>query len=787
LLRTASSSWNFEFHKRHLLVIAVLVIAFTTAFIMRSYPAKYGFYLNEFDPYFNYRATKYILDNGLDAYWKWNDKMSWYHITPDGEVSGRWIIKSEQSGLFIFSASVYKILDRVAGISLLDFTIILPVILGSLTTIVVFALVRTISGGATAAGMFAALLFAFSPIIIQRGNLGWFKSEPFGLFFGLLAIYLLLSGLRHKKEELTKYAIPKSIAAGVIFGFANASWGGAQYFSIPISLFFIILPFIKKEGTDNKSSLYYATVITAIAFTLSTIISTVAFPDKGISFIFTLPSIALIGGTLFLIFAYYLKKLSAPRRELRNTLILLICFFSIAGGIIVSGMYSSSTPRYFDAVNPFYSYPNPVYESVAEHSSPTLLDYLTNYSILLIYVGIGIWWIISSRHNNKKGSNEMLIFALIIALTGIYVSTAFVRLLVFSSIGIIILAAIGLYSLTQTFMDSGKPSSATVNEILSQKTTSKKAAETKTSTTETTKTIHKKRKSYLVYNRSYTADNRLIKIAFTIFTILLLLFPMVYPRDSNWLSLADIPPTILTGGTDSILKNNDWINALHWISNNTPKDSVIAAWWDYGYWITTIGNRATLIDNANINEARVGTIAKMFMEEPEEGVRIAQDLNASYILIFAVAKRVMIVNGIQYYSLGYGGYEDKLYWFLRIGGFDKNLSEYLEADEFTPKPKFWNTTLLAKLIPFTLKGYTLLNDGEISAVNNNTSVFQKYIPDSTALYSKDIKYVEENDTYNIIEKQPLSLVYSSDSFTKSNQDRVSAVLIYKINKSISSK
>jgi dolichyl-diphosphooligosaccharide---protein glycosyltransferase len=776
LLKTASG--GIESNKIHLLVIIVLVIAFTTAFIMRSYPAKYGFYLNEFDPYFNYRATKYILDNSLDAYWKWNDKMSWYHFTPEGEASGRWIAKSsQQSGLFIFSAFLYKVFNQVSNISLLDFTIILPVVLGSLTTIIVFALVRTISNGATAAGMFASLLYAFSPIIIQRGNLGWFKSEPFGLFFGLLAIYLLLSGLIHKKEELVKYAIPKSIAAGVILGFANASWGGAQYFSIPISLFFIILPFIKKEGTVSK--LYFAAVVTAIPFTLSTIISTVAILDKGVSFIFTLPSMALLGGTLFLVFAYYLKKLSAPGRELRNTLILLICFFSIAGGIIASGLYSSSTPRYIEAVNPFYSYPNPVYESVAEHSSPTLLDYFTNYSILLIYVGFGIWWIISSRH--KKGSNEMLIFALIIALTGIYVSTAFVRLLIFSSIGIIILAAMGLCFITHTVMDSGKPSSATVKEILFQKTTSKKAAEIKTSTIEPTKkAIHKKRKFYLLNNQSYTADNRLVKIAYTILTISLLLFPMVYPQDSSWLSLADIPPTILTGGTDSILKNNDWINALHWISNNTPKDSVIAAWWDYGYWITTVGNRATLIDNANINEGRVGTIAKMFMEEPEEGVRIAQDLNASYILIFTVAERVMIVNGIQYYSLGYGGYEDKIYWFLRIGGLDKNLSEYLQADEFTPKPKFWNTTLLGKLMPFTLKGYALLNDGEKSQVNTNASVFQKYVPDSIALYSKDIKYVAENDTYNIIEKQPLSLVYSSDSFTQNDQDIVSAVLIYKV-------
>jgi hypothetical protein len=79
-------------------------------------------------------------------------------------------------------------------------------------------------------------------------------------------------------------------------------------------------------------------------------------------------------------------------------------------------------------------------------------------------------------------------------------------------------------------------------------------------------------------------------------------------------------------------------------------------------------------------------------------------LRPDYILIFVVAQRVS-VNGTSFYTLGYGGYEDKLYWFIRIGGLD-NVSEYLEADEFTPKPKFWNTTLLGQLIPFTLRDYT---------------------------------------------------------------------------------
>ena len=197
-----------RFQLRHLIVIGVLGIAFTTAFIMRSFPIKYGFYLNEFDPYFDYRATKYIVDNGLDAYWKWHDTMSWY-------PEGRDIPKTSQSGLHIAAAFLYEAFGR--GISLLDFTILLPVVLGSLTTIIIFALVRTLSS--TTAGLFSALLFAFSPAIIQRGNLGWFKSEPLGLFFALLGTYLFISALKHRPG----IAVLKAVAGGLFLGLANAS------------------------------------------------------------------------------------------------------------------------------------------------------------------------------------------------------------------------------------------------------------------------------------------------------------------------------------------------------------------------------------------------------------------------------------------------------------------------------------------------------------------------------------------------------------------------------------
>ena len=420
--------------------------------------------------------------------------------------------------------------------------------------------------------------------------------------------------------------------------------------------------------------------------------------------------------------------------------------------------------RYVSVINPFVSPMNPLFESVAEHARPTLLDYLSNYSILLLYAGYGIWAVFKQR-------NEMSIFALIIGITGVYVSITLVRLLVFSSIGIIILAAIGLYYTTKIVLDIRK-SSLSETEIVPGKTQKNNK----------TKTINKKFPLLLSIS-NYMRGYRPVKIAYAMFTILILLFPMVYPQDLNWLSSADIPPTILTGSTDSILEHNDWINSLHWMSNYTPKDSVIAAWWDYGYWITAMGNRATLADNANINRTRVETIAKMLMEEPIDGVKIAQGLKANYLLVFVVAQRVS-VNGTSYYTLGYGGYEDKLYWFARIAGLG-NVSDYLEADEFTPKPTFWDTTLIGRLIPFTLQGYASFENKQTSITdNNNDTILQTYKPGAIALYSKEMKYPENgdgDDDGGLPLQQPLSLIYSSYSFAKHDQDRISAVLIYKIN------
>jgi asparagine N-glycosylation enzyme membrane subunit Stt3 len=42
-----------------------------------------------------------------------------------------------------------------------------------------------------------------------------------------------------------------------------------------------------------------------------------------------------------------------------------------------------------------------------------------------------------------------------------------------------------------------------------------------------------------------------------------------------------------------------WQKAMSWVRENTSKEAVFAHWWDYGYWVQSIGERATILDGGN--------------------------------------------------------------------------------------------------------------------------------------------------------------------------------------------
>jgi len=693
---------SFNFKLNHLLIIAILSLAFSTSFLIRFQPADFGWELNEFDPFFNFRATEFIVNNGMNSYFEWNDELSWY-------PHGRDVSKTSQVMLHLTTATTYWIFG--GNTNLYDFTILFPAIVGSLSCIVIFALVRIIGG--TTAGLFASLLFSVSIPIIIRGQVGWFKSEPLGLFFSIFSLYLFLSGINSNNKKII---IPKLIGAGILLIFGLSAWGGDQYFIIPIGIFILTLPFLR----SNHKLLIW----TIPLFTSSTILTSFVFERLSTSFVTGLGGLSLIIPTIFLICCIIIQNKSKSNKN-RNGLFLLSSILIITSFFLIVSddleIISLPTHRYLNAIYPFLTTTDPLVDSVSEHATTTISQSFFFHSVLMIFAGLGIWLILKNSKNSNFIKNDMISFSLIIGLTGVYISSAFVRLEVFASLSIIILSSLGLTILLKNF--------------LLRKTEIKKS------------------------------KNLILKSSVMIGLIFLLLTPLVFPVGGNTLTITHNPPTIMNGGSTFLISSSDWTDSLEWIKNNTPNDAVIGSWWDYGYWIQAKAERASLADNSTLIDSIIKKIAVTLLTNPDKAWENLEEMQSDYFIIFVAGQKLGVDdNGEPLYLLQGGGDESKKQWFMRIAG--EPLSKYLHSDGISGTDYFWNETLLGKMIPFTPVVYYNLQ------TNQHSTTFQ---PGFIPVYVKDVKFSD-------VENDPFLLVYSSPSFNAEKGEQMIGIFIYEINK-----
>ncbi|MFX0011158.1 MAG: STT3 domain-containing protein, partial [Candidatus Hermodarchaeota archaeon] len=125
---------------------------------------------------------------------------------------------------------------------------------------------------------------------------------------------------------------------------------------------------------------------------------------------------------------------------------------------------------------------------------------------------------------------------------------------------------------------------------------------------------------------------------------------------------------------------HDWEESLTWMKSNLPGSTVVVSWWDYGYWLTPIGNMTTVNDNATINQTRIGLTGMAMMQTNELYSAMAfKRLHADYVLVYF---------GGLYSPLG--GDEGKWPWMLRICNDNYNTYKRwgMEEDNWAPNSVF---------------------------------------------------------------------------------------------------
>jgi len=92
-------------------------------------------------------------------------------------------------------------------------------------------------------------------------------------------------------------------------------------------------------------------------------------------------------------------------------------------------------------------------------------------------------------------------------------------------------------------------------------------------------------------------------------------------------------PSIMLKSRDGRIID-DYREAYWWLRDNTPEDSRVMAWWDYGYQIAGVANRTTIADGNTWNHEHIATLGKCLTGPEKKSHNIVKHL-ADYVLVWA--------------------------------------------------------------------------------------------------------------------------------------------------------
>ncbi len=716
---------RFRMSHSSLLHISLLLVILVIAATIRLLPLQWGFQLSEFDPHIHYRLTKYIVDNGLFSWTSWTDMMSWY---PQGyNISG-----AIYPGLAVTAAIFYQIANALnlapapilssevyhplTADPVFNFCVLFPVIMATLTVLVIYFVGRDMGGKEV--GLFSAFFLALSSAYISRTTLGFFDDETVGILGILLFVFFFLRSI--DPERSIKSTVTYAVAGGLSLGYLFSSWGAALY-PLGITLVFVfVLLVIKRYST--RLFISYSTT-----FAVSLLIATMV-PKLGTSFLTQPTTIAVVGMFLVLFIYEISRRIKTPKTKT----IFIISFIALIVTLLVAlssfGLIGSLGEKFVSVIFPNTrigeSATQQLVQSVQEHRPATWGSFYYDLGIGILFVPIGLFFIIQNPTNRN-------IFLAIFGLTAIYFAGSFARLTLLLAPVVSILWALALVQLIRPFV---------------------------TILRENPKIPRRKMRFRPRVGKEFSA-------AFIILMFLLLTVTFVLPSSGSDYSRVinrAYSPTTIAASSLPLRPNeivSDWLDTLNWIRINLDDNAVVGAWWDYGYWITAIGNKTTLADNGTVNTTKIGDIGRMFISNETQAIEWLKEYDVTHVLVFTSFGTDGQSNTI--YDAGYGD-EGKWRWMAKIGQLDDTL--------------YGNYTLGKDWIDTNENGSVDTDEIVDNAMGNSTVLYKlmHYASDTLALGSSSIQLEHFDKAY--FSQSPETIKWFADA----NGYFVAVVCVYEV-------
>jgi len=580
-MKTQSSNQFFgiklsEEKQEILLRILVLALIYILAFSARLYSVlRYESVIHEFDPYFNFRSTKYLVQQGVYNFLNWFDEAAWY---PLGRIVGGTIYP----GLMATAALVFWILNFFnLTVNIRNVCVLLAPWFASNTTLVVYYLTKEVKN--TGAGLLAASFVAIVPGYISRSVAGSFDNEGVAIF-ALLLTYA--TWVKAVKTGSIFWAALTTLA----YFYMVSAWGGYIFIINLIPLYVFVL--LVSGRFSSELYIAYSTFYT-LGTLLSMQITFVGFQPVQSSehmAAFGMFGLVQLHGGLNWIRSHLTPETYS--RFFRTGLIILGSSVSVAlAAATATGYISPWTGRFYTLLDPTYAKEHiPIIASVSEHQPTTWASFFFDLHVLVFLMPVGMYYSFTRM-------SDASIFVVTYGITSVYFAGVMVRLMLVLAPIACILSAIGISSTLETYMRYIKPHPKSKNEI------------------------------------SYNGQKEISYVIIAGVAVILIF----YTWHCTWVtSEAYSSPSIVLAAKmpdGSKLIFDDFREAYRWLNYNTAPDARIMSWWDYGYQISAMGNRTVLVDNNTWNNSHIAQVGKAFASTEDKAIEIMRDLDVDYVLV----------------------------------------------------------------------------------------------------------------------------------------------------------
>lgn len=620
---------------------------------------KYESVIHEFDPYFNYRVTRFLSEKGFYETWDFFDSFTWY---PLGRVVGG----TMYPGLIFTAGAIWNVLQKLnIPIHVQEVCVFTAPLFSAFCSIATYLFMKEVRG--QGAGLASAAIIAVVPSYISRSVAGSYDLEAVAIFALVFVFYLYVKTLNTGSLAW---------ATALFFGYLYmvASWGGYSFIAnlLPIHC----LACIVFGRVSSRLYIAYAPWVILGALAAANI------PVIGFNAVLMSEHMAsfFVFGLLHAALAIeYIRDMLPPRAySAAKKLVLTFGTTALAVVMALVVSYVAASPtfgwtgRSLSLLDPTYASKYiPIIASVSEHQPPSWSSYFTDLHIASLLAPAGLLLCF-------RPLTDASMFLLLYGVTAVYFSGVMVRLMLVLAPAACCLAGLGLSEVTSYLSASlvaaqrtGARAADAEKKAEAPSETDVAAAGKKDKTAGSSAAAAGKQAARKAAKKGGTGAGPLGWVSGTwkpvpkdvaiVGLVLVFLGLSLFYRHSVYVAgeMYSAPSIVLQsrrpdGGVKVF---DDFREAYAWLSHNTHPDAKVASWWDYGYQTTAMANRTVIVDNNTWNNTHIATVGRAMASPERKAWQIFRSLDVEYVFV--------VFGGF----IGYPSDDiNKFLWMVRIGG-----------------------------------------------------------------------------------------------------------------------